>query len=172
MDSDPVEFVEFVDEREVRETVLMVFDDLRVTLEKLLPSAEIEHIGSTSTPGAITKGDLDICVLVERSDFKNADGILGEHFARNDGSDRTESLSSFVDDSKAVPVGVQLVVRGGREDFFVRWRELLRGSPQVLRTYNELKRRWHGRSQESYRMEKSIFIERELQLSREGRDAG
>lgn len=169
MDSGPVEFV---DEVEVRGTVLVVFDDLRSTLEKLLPDAGIEHVGSTSTPGAITKGDLDICVLVERSDFGEADRVLAEQFARNIGSDRTESLSSFVDNSKPVPVGVQLVVRGGREDFFVRWRDLLRRSPQVLKTYNELKRRWHGRSHETYRMEKSTFIERELGRSRNGRNAG
>jgi GrpB-like predicted nucleotidyltransferase (UPF0157 family) len=165
-------FVEFVDEERVRETVLAVFDDLHATLEKLLPHVGIEHIGSTSVPGAITKGDLDVCVIVERSTFEEADRVLAERFARNDGSDRTESLSSFVDNSRLVPVGVQLVVRGGREDFFVQWRDLLRRSPQLLRTYNELKRRWHGRSHDSYRIEKSKFIEMELGKTRSGQDAG
>jgi GrpB-like predicted nucleotidyltransferase (UPF0157 family) len=169
MDGSPVEFVE---EAQVREAVLVVFDDLRTTLGKLLPDARIEHIGSTAIPDAITKGDLDVCVLVERGDFREADRVVAEHFARNVGSDRTESLSSFVDDTKAVPVGIQLVVRGSREDFFVQWRDLLRRSPEVMRTYNELKRRWHGRSHEGYRGEKSTFIERELRLTRSGPDAG
>jgi GrpB-like predicted nucleotidyltransferase (UPF0157 family) len=164
--------VKFVEEAKVRETVLRVFDELRSGVAALLPDAEIEHVGSTSTPGALTKGDLDICVLVEQRDFPQADRILAEHFARNVGSDRTDSLSSFVDDSKAVPVGVQLVVRGGREDFFVRWRDLLRRSPQVLSAYNELKRRWHGRPYDSYRSAKSVFIEGQLELTRHGGDAG
>jgi GrpB-like predicted nucleotidyltransferase (UPF0157 family) len=154
--------VTFVDEGEVRDAVLAVFEDLRVTLETLLPAARIEHIGSTSIPGTITKGDLDVCVLVERGDFGDAERVLAVRFARNVGSDRTDSLSSFIDDTRAVPVGVQLVVRGGREDFFVTWRELLRRSPEVLSAYNELKRRWHGQSHEDYRREKSAFIERTL----------
>ena len=58
--------VKFVDEAKVRETVLRVFDELRNGVAALLPDAEIERIGSTSTPGALTKGDLDICVLVEQ----------------------------------------------------------------------------------------------------------
>ncbi len=166
------ELVEFVDEGEVRETVLLLFHELRIRVATLLRDARIEHIGSTSTPGAITKGDLDICVLVERSDFREADRILGEHFLRNVGSDQTESLSSFVDDSKAVPVGVQLVVSGGREDFFVRWRDLLRRSPEVLSAYNDLKRRWHSRPHDGYRRAKSLFIEGQLGLMRDGQDAG
>jgi GrpB-like predicted nucleotidyltransferase (UPF0157 family) len=158
--------VEFVDEREIRELVLRVLDELRSRVATLLPDASLEHIGSTSTPGAITKGDLDICVLVERSGFREADRILAEHFARNVGSYQTESLCSFVDDSKAVPVGVQLVVRGGSEDFFVQWRNLLRRSPEVLSAYNELKRQWHGRSHDSNRKAKSLFIEGRLGLMR------
>ena len=169
MSGDPVHFV---DEGDVRQAVLLVFDELRSRVATLLPEAEIEHVGSTSTPVALTKGDLDICVLVERSDFLEADRLLAEHFARNVGSDQTDSLSSFVDDSKAVAVGVQLVVRGGREDFFVRWRDLLRRSPDVLSAYNELKRQWHGRPHDGYRRAKSRFIESHLGLNRDEKDAG
>jgi GrpB-like predicted nucleotidyltransferase (UPF0157 family) len=167
MGSDPVEFV---DEREVRERVLGVFDDLCVALRALLPDADIQHVGSTSVPGAITKGDLDVCIGVERAAFENADRVLGEHFARNVGSDRTASFSSFVDDGRPIPVGVQLVVRGGHEDFFVRWRDLLRESPRVSRAYNDLKRRWRGQSHDSYREAKSTFVERELGLADMPRD--
>ena len=161
--------VEFVDESTIRAIVLSVFEDLRTTLEELLPGARIEHVGATAVPGAVTKGDLDICVLVERNAFDGADRVLAEHYARNIGSDHTGSLSSFVVSSKPVPVGVQLVVREGEEDFFVRWRDLLPRSPEVLKNYNQIKRRWHGLAHGGYRVAKSEFIETTL---RAARDAG
>ena len=163
--------VEFVNENEVRAAVLAVFDELRVVLAALFPDAAIEHVGSTSIAGTITKGDLDICVLVEQADFNQADQILARHFARNVGSDLPDALSSFVDASRRVPVGVQLVVRGSRADFFVQWRELLRGSRELRDAYNELKSRWHGRSHDDYRVAKSDFIERVLATGHPG-DAG
>jgi GrpB-like predicted nucleotidyltransferase (UPF0157 family) len=161
-----VDRVEFVDESTIRAIVVPVFEHLRTTLEELLPRARIEHVGATAVPGAVTKGDLDICVLVERNAFEGADRVLAEHYARNVGSDQTGSLSSFVVSSKPVPIGVQLVVRDGQEDFFVRWRDLLRRSPEVLKDYNQIKRRWHGRSHRDYRMAKSAFIEATLRAAR------
>jgi GrpB-like predicted nucleotidyltransferase (UPF0157 family) len=158
--------VEFFDEANGRSKVLAVFESLRAILGGLLPEARVEHIGSTSIPGAITKGDLDLCVQVERSAFQGADHILATRFARNVGSDQTASLSSFVDDSWPVPVGVQLVVLGGDEDFFLLWRDLLRGSPTILEEYNQLKRRWNGQAHEGYRAAKSDFIEEKLGVLR------
>jgi GrpB-like predicted nucleotidyltransferase (UPF0157 family) len=157
------ERVEFVDELAVRAAVSSVFESLYAMVAALLPEARIEHIGSTSIAGSITKGDLDICVQVEQSAFGEADRILSEQFARNVGSHQSASLSSFVDDAYPVSVGVQLVALGGSEDFFFRWRDLLRSSPEILQQYNELKRRWHGRSHDEYRAEKAAFIERFLQ---------
>ena len=158
--------MEFVDESKIRAIVLAVFEDLRVRLEELLPGARIEHVGATSVPGAVTKGDLDICVLVERDAFQGADRLLAEHFARNVGSDQTHSLSSFVVSSKPLPVGVQLVVSGGEGDLFVRWRDLLRRSPEVLKEYNQIKLRWHGGAHGDYRVAKSEFIEAALRAAR------
>ena len=37
---------------------------LNASLRPLLPTAEIEHIGATAIPGALTKGDLDVMVRV------------------------------------------------------------------------------------------------------------
>ena len=163
MTFDPERFVEFLNESEIRATVLAVFDALHAELRALLPDAAIEHVGSTAIPGAVTKGDLDVCVLVEQGAFREADRILADHFPRNTGSDQTASFSAFSDESRRLPVGVQLAARGGPEDSFVRWRELLRGSPQLLSAYNDLKRRWHGRSHEDYRAAKAHFIEQGLE---------
>jgi GrpB-like predicted nucleotidyltransferase (UPF0157 family) len=164
------ENVEFVDESGIRAPVAQVFESLGKTLASILPRARIEHVGSTSIPGAITKGDLDICVLVEGSAFPDADRSLAERFARNLGSDRTATFSSFSDSSWPVAVGIQLVVLGGEEDVFVPWRDLLRASPELLKRYDELKRLWHGRSHEEYRAAKAKFIEEALGAAARNRE--
>ena len=188
--------VNFVREIEIRQSVCAAFDEMRALLEELLPRttgaarARIEHVGSTSVPGSITKGDLDVCVLVvEARAFAAADGVLAGRFRRNAGSDRSGSFASFIGDDAvggdavgvgrgpavkvdgvggdvvgvgrvpAVGVGIQLVLCGGPEDDFLRWRDLLRRAPQVLEAYNDLKRQWHGRPHDEYRRAKSRFIE-------------
>ena len=152
--------VVFVRETEIRQSVCAAFDETRALLEALLPQARIEHVGSTAVPGSITKGDLDICVLVAPGAFESADDVLARRFRRNAGSDRSGSFASFVAGAVGrVPVGIQLVRCGGPEDDFLRWRDLLRGSPQTLEAYNDLKRQWHGRPHDQYRRAKSRFIE-------------
>ena len=152
--------VVFVRETEIRESVCAAFGEMRALLEELLPRARIEHVGSTSVPGSITKGDLDICVLVGAGAFESADGVLARRFRRNAGSDRSDSFASFVAVAAArIPVGIQLVLCGGREDDFLWWRDLLRRSPQTLEAYNDLKRQWHGQPHDQYRRAKSQFIE-------------
>lgn len=157
--------VQFVSERDVRPAVSSVFEEVAAELLRVFPSAVVEHVGATSIPGTMTKGDLDICVLVEQSDFDDADRALGALFERNVGSHKSDSLSSFVDESRTVSVGIQLVVIGGPEDFFVKWRNLLRGSRQLIEKYNALKCLWQGRSHRAYRTAKSEFIERLLATS-------
>jgi GrpB-like predicted nucleotidyltransferase (UPF0157 family) len=40
-----------------------------------LPGARVEHVGSTAVPGSLTKGDLDICVIVEGGQFERASRV-------------------------------------------------------------------------------------------------
>lgn len=37
-----------------------VFDMHRRHVAELLPGAEVEHVGATAVPGALTKGDVDM----------------------------------------------------------------------------------------------------------------
>lgn len=131
-------------------------------IRELLPNAGIEHIGGTAIPGARTKGDLDVCVRVAADAFARADCILSMEYARNVGSDCSATLASFKDDDADPPLGVQLVAVGGPEDFFVRFREALRGSPKLVAEYDALKARFEGAEMDAYRAEKARFVERVL----------
>jgi GrpB-like predicted nucleotidyltransferase (UPF0157 family) len=74
----------------------------------LLPEAEIEHVGSTSIPGALTKGDVDLLVRVEDGAFATASATLGELYAVHQPENWTPTYASFVDPSAAdPPVGVR-----------------------------------------------------------------
>lgn len=131
-------------------------------LRTLLPDARVEHIGSTSIPGARTKGDLDVCVRVEPADFARCEEILASAFARNVGSDHSASLASFKDDDADPPLGVQLVAKGGPEDDFVAFRDALRAAPALVAEYDALKARFEGASMDAYREAKAPFVERVL----------
>jgi GrpB-like predicted nucleotidyltransferase (UPF0157 family) len=155
--------VTFAVETAWRSQVAAALADHAERLRRLLPSARIEHVGSTAVPGSVTKGDLDICVLVNGPEFGEAVSRLDAHYARNTGSDWSSEFAAFVaPDGDPAAVGVQLVVAGSAADVFVRWRELLLADAQLRGEYDRLKLRHEGASMESYRAEKSAFIEAAL----------
>ena len=49
-----------------------IFDQLCTLIRQALPAARIEHIGSSSIEGAVSKGDLDIFVGVDPEGFEDA----------------------------------------------------------------------------------------------------
>lgn len=67
-------------------------------LRRLLPGAEIEHIGATAIPGTLTKGDVDLCVRVARAGFRAAADTLAVHFTTKQPENWTEDFASFGED--------------------------------------------------------------------------
>jgi GrpB-like predicted nucleotidyltransferase (UPF0157 family) len=159
--------VSFASEATWRAQVAEAFARHAEGLRQLLPRARVEHVGSTAVPGSITKGDLDICVIVTSSDFAGAVSRLDECYARNTGSDWTTEFAAFASrEREPVDVGVQLVVEGSPADVFVRWRELLLADGHLRSEYDRLKLRHAGGSMDAYRREKSAFIEAALAVQR------
>ncbi len=155
----PVERVRFVAFGQAAPLAEAAFGRWQGLIAGLVPGAIIEHVGATSIPGSLTKGDLDICVRVRSDAFAHADAALAATFARNVGSTHTPTYASFTDDSAEPPLGIQLVVADGPEDFFVRLRELLRGSPELVGELNAIRRRHEGGEMGAYRKEKAAFYE-------------
>ena len=157
------ELVHFVAEETVRNAIEAAFQQHRRNLLQRLPAVDIQHVGGTSVPGCLTKGDLDIQVRVPPSAFAEAERVLAQHYSRNEGSIRTGDFASFKDDAASPPLGIQLTASGGRFDMFCKLRDVLRARPNLLEQFNALKRRHEGRSMESYRAAKAAFIEAILQ---------
>lgn len=124
--------------------------------------AAISHVGATSIPGCLTKGDVDLVIRVEPKAFPAARSAMDERYVKNLGSPRDRNFASYTDDSGPFPLGVQLVVRGSEYDTFHRFADNLRRSQPLLESYNALKRSHEGADMEAYRKAKANFIERTL----------
>jgi GrpB-like predicted nucleotidyltransferase (UPF0157 family) len=129
-----------------------------------MPDVEVEHVGSTAVPGALTKGDVDLLVRVARADFPMAVKALGGVYAVHQPQNWTASLASFIDaEASEPPVGVQLVASGSADDtLFVSFRDALIADAALLAEYNELKRSLAGEDYERYTEKKGEFVERVL----------
>ncbi|MFA5898514.1 MAG: GrpB family protein [Hyphomicrobium sp.] len=161
---------QLVDTETARQKAQRLFDCVRNRLVPLLPAdADILHIGATAVSGCLTKGDLDIVIRVPGEGFPQADALLARHFARNDGSIRTDSFSAFEDASTDPHLGIQLTVVSGPHDFFHLFVEALRRSPDLVSEYNALKRQHEGDDMINYRAAKDAFVERVLAGTRSRR---
>lgn len=156
------DIVRFSNDPEVFAKAERLFGEVLWKIEAALPSAEICHVGSTAVPGLWTKGDLDVVVRVTASEFSEAEVVLEGMFSRNTGSFRSDEFAAFLDSSTDPDLGVQLVVIGSSVDNFLAWRHRLESDPQLRREYDELKRRFEGKSMEAYREAKAQFIEARL----------
>jgi GrpB-like predicted nucleotidyltransferase (UPF0157 family) len=153
------EVVQFVPEESIRRLVDAAFEADRHKLLRLLTGADIQHVGATSVPGSLTKGDLDIQVRVPANEFVNAERVLAGYYPRNEGSIRTSEFSSFKNDHVQPHLGIQLTVIGGEFDFFYKLRDLLRSRSDLRDNFNALKQRFAGRAISEYRDAKANFIE-------------
>lgn len=150
----------FLKPEEYQDAVEQKFLAMKARLSSAVPYAEIEHIGSSAIRGAVSKGDLDILVRVNRSQFSDAlNAISNAGFAIKPGTLRTESLCML---EGAEDVAVQLIERGSEFEMFVRFRDLMNSDPGLVERYNALKVSCAGMSENEYRARKSEFIQRLL----------
>lgn len=143
-----------------RAAVEAAFRQHRAAVESVVETAAVEHVGATSVPGSLTKGDLDLLVQVPASAMAEARAALSELYEVHQPENWSATFASF----KAIPegnppVGVQLVVAGSADDrTFTAWRERLTAEPALLRAYNELKRLHADDPYEAYTAAKADFI--------------
>lgn len=146
-----------------------IYEELEKNIGDLLPLARIEHVGASSVEGSISKGDLDILVAVEQSQFeKSMNQIKSLGFYEKKDTLRTDELCMLVTDKyEGEDVAIQLIVNGSNFENFLSFRELLRSSKELLSQYNELKKSSINLDQEEYRNKKSLFISSVLGLKGE-----
>lgn len=159
----------FIEQAEVRDAADHAAAQHRHRILERLPGAEIHHVGATAVPGALTKGDLDLAVRVDRQEFLTSCVELGCVYLVHQPENWTPTYASFSDpETTDPPVGVQLVVRESADDLlFVALRDLLRSDPELLASYNDFKRAHEGATYEDYTDAKERFWEPVLAQLRE-----
>lgn len=137
------------------------FDYYLIQVRRLLPTARVEHVGSSSIPGAISKGDLDILIGVDARELEASVRILFTlGFQEKQNTLRTSELCML--ESTSEDVAFQVVAMGSEFTCFSDFRDRLRASPDLVIQYNELKKSCEGLSHDEYREKKSTFIEHVL----------
>lgn len=138
------------------------FRNYQRRIQKALPLARIEHIGSSAIPNAISKGDLDIYVEVTQEQFESSILALKRlGFIEQTETLRTDELCMLI--SKHDNVALQVVKQGYAFEFFLIFRDQLIINPELVQRYNALKVACKELKPETYRQYKSAFIEQILQ---------
>lgn len=151
----------FYEQNECQERSAALFLQFQSEISAILPNAKIEHIGSSSIPGAISKGDLDIYVGVDPQAHECAVlALIKCGYKEKLDTLRTPELCMLLAQED---IALQVVAVGSQYEFFIRFRDLLRSKPDLVRKYNDLKLSCVGFSEEQYRVIKSRFIEDVLQ---------
>ena len=133
-------------------------------IKKLIPNARVEHVGASSIPFAVSKGDLDIFVGVELGELEDVIErltILG--FNEKLDTLRTQELC-MLESTSSDDVALQVVANGSEFECFLRFRDKLRANPALVQQYNTLKISCEGWPQDEYREKKAHFIEHVLAL--------
>lgn len=135
-----------------------VFELVRPNLEKAIPYACIEHVGSSAIKGAVSKGDLDIFVGVPSSRHERT-VITLERLGYRIKKDTHRDDSLCMLERFTPDFALQVVSLGSKYDFFTSFRDKMNSDPRLVEQYNELKLRHRESGSVEYRQAKSEFIE-------------
>ncbi|MCH7346858.1 MULTISPECIES: GrpB family protein [Aeromonas] len=158
--------MKFYSAEQYQQSCELLFSRYKLDIQKLIPDARVEHVGSSSIPNAISKGDLDIFVGVEASRLDFSVKLLLSTMKLQEKIDTLRTpelcmLESTSDDN----VALQVVANGSTFELFLTFRDKLQANNQLTQQYNELKKSCEGLSQDEYRKKKSAFIEYVLSLA-------
>ncbi|WP_434568151.1 GrpB family protein [Vibrio chagasii] len=141
-----------------------MFERYESYIKKLLPTARVEHVGASSIPLAVSKGDLDIFVGVEFNELEDAvERLTTLGFKEKLDTLRTPELC-MLESISSEDVALQVVANGSEFGCFLTFRDKLRAAPALVKQYNALKMSCEGWPQGEYREKKATFIEYVLEL--------
>lgn len=137
----------------------LLFHRWKIIIESEIPCSRVEHVGSTSIVGALTKGDIDLYVEVPAGSHKDAVATLESlGFRKKQDTHRDEALC-MLESMETSDLALQVVARGSVYEFFLKFRDALNADPDLLGRYNLLKESCSGVPAEEYRRRKAIYIE-------------
>jgi GrpB-like predicted nucleotidyltransferase (UPF0157 family) len=140
LQADVSEAVTVLAPRHYQDPATAAYEDAELLLTSILPDARIEHVGASSIAGAYSRGGVDICVAVPPDAFDEALGVLCEAgYVQRAQADAGHRRAALVAPDNAVPLTLQLIESGSRDESLMRFRDALRADPTQLARYNALK---------------------------------
>lgn len=141
------------------EIIGKLFLEQKIFLESLIPYVvDIQHVGSSSILGALSKGDLDIQIRVSSENFEKIKEILNLNFKSKRQELWNEGFSIFGNEEKGISIDYMITTIDSSADDFYKVRDFLRKNPAMLARYNEVKKIYHGKNYSEYRIAKSEFF--------------
>lgn len=153
------EIAHFYTSEELLPVTSNLFDEQKKLIVELSPYSIVTHIGAASIPGALTIGDLDIYVQVSRKDFFDTTNKLKDYYHINHSEMWTDEFALFHrKDHPKMPMSIVVVVKGSQFDEHLLQTDLLINDPELLAQYNNLKRKFEGKSVIEYKKAKREFF--------------
>lgn len=155
--------MKFLEAEAYQPKVSQRYEELAQVLAIAFPSAHIEHIGSSSVEGLVSKGDLDIYLSVPLENHSDAVNKLEEMgYVVKEDTHRDDELCMMILPDQEIDTAIQIVAKGSRFENFLDFKYSLQSNPLLREEYNQLKRDSASLDEESYRLKKAAFIEKVL----------
>ena len=132
-----------------------------------MPYCVVEHVGASSFPGVMTKGDLDVQIRVEVADFEKAVKDCESLFPRRHQELWNDEFALFADPAQEVKIDIMLTVKDSAYDSFYKIRDAMIKNPELQKKYMDFKNQYSDFLSDEYRKAKHIFfrqLEAELGL--------
>lgn len=155
---DDFDLVSFKLSEDLQDIVERVYKEESKIIHGLLGDIEIHHVGGTSIPKLLTKGDLDVNIRVSQGDFKKTVDKLREHYFTAQISNWNDTFASFKDYRLEIDFGIQVTVIDSSGDHFLKHKSVLLGNPKKIEDFNKLKLDFEGKEMRYYRKAKAEFL--------------
>ncbi len=153
--------LELIDGAQIFQLAKVAVKRMRVELNALLPHVRIFHVGSTALDSGVTKGDIDLQLLCQKSRFDRCRQKLAHIYPVNRGAFQvSQGGQSFDAKTPRFDVGLHLTIENSEADFQRYHTEVLREDAELRRQYFELKHQWNGHNMDAYRDAKAQFFSR------------
>ena len=156
---DPSRIVHFKKTEEIFDIAQKLFNEQKNFLLDNIPSpVDVQHVGSSSIPGALTQADLDIQIRTTKENFEKTVGILKRHFDVKHLDNWTNEFVSFTSIKNILPTDFIVTIEHSRYDHFYKTRDYLKAHPEMLSKYNAMKQLYEGKIYSEYSDAKKLFF--------------
>lgn len=119
---------------------------------------DIQHVGSSVIPGALTQADVDIQIRVNDEHFTQAVEVLNNYANSKHPEIWTDEFAAFTSSSNELQTDYVVTVINSRYDDFYKVRDYLIANPDTLTEYNNLKASYNGKPYAQYSKAKVEFL--------------